>query len=140
MADRFSFHLRHIVAILHHHQVIDSLVGIIYASPYITCLVRGIGFLEGTSCMRMIKVFFLITIDTLWLMGMLQLVRTSTGVRYCIIRTEASSLAEPSSSTPNSALSSLAFTSSNHNVSFSHSLFQCWLKRSVYWITNHLCI
>lgn len=71
MLDGFEQHLGYKVAVSIVHQEIDPRISFLFVGPYITRLVRGIGILEVTNRMRVVGKVISMSLDTLRLMGML---------------------------------------------------------------------
>lgn len=77
MVDRFHLHLGYEITLAMHHNEIDNRVGVIFATPYISQLIRGMGLRGGVSGMRIGYGSDPIILDTFRTMRMVQAVRTT---------------------------------------------------------------
>lgn len=80
MIDGFHLHLGYEVVVSISHQGTDPHIGALLVSPYITCLIRRMGIMEGVDRMRVVSDIAPMTLETLRPMGMLQHVITTRGL------------------------------------------------------------
>lgn len=118
-----------------HHKAIDTKMGVIFAGPYISRLIQGIGLREAVSGIKVEGSNTLITLDTLQSLRMVQVVGITHGTRNSIISTpvpSAMSAYPPSPPATCSSSTPPTRSSTSHAIlSMSFPLFQPWLGQSV---------
>lgn len=93
MVDGFHLHLGYEVAVSIAHQGTNPYIGALFICPYITRVIRHMGLLQGTDCMRIVKRFAAMSLETLRSMGMPQRVHTARGVEYRVQQSTSSTAA-----------------------------------------------
>lgn len=71
------------------HQGISLLIGALFVGPYITCVIKYMGLLQGTDRMRIVGGFAVMSLEILRSMGMLYRVQTARGVKYRVRQSTA---------------------------------------------------
>lgn len=71
------------------HQGISLLIGALFVGPYITCVIKYMGLLQGTDRMRIVGGFAVMSLETLRSMGMLYRVQTARGIKYRVRQSTA---------------------------------------------------
>lgn len=71
MVDGFHIHLGYEVVVSITHQGIDARIGALFVCPYIIHVIRYVGLLQGTDCMRIVGGFLALSLETLRSLGML---------------------------------------------------------------------